>query len=290
LNALARLYQAGGLSMQAAQTYQIVLNQSPGDVGATIGMIDAASSAGNYTVAEGAFQKGAAMAPTDHRLYIAAAHMEQSRGNDGAARRYMQRARELYVGKTMPASGGFSATNPFASRPVAGGAFGASQPVNPFALASTPARMQEMPPLAMQQNQFAMPGQQQQRAPALYVPAGSGVQAPFGFDGQGTASFASQDAGDAAISDPVLASIDRDMRSLSADVGPRVDVQTGFRSRTGEEGLSSLKELSGEAAGCRRRRGRCCSTPDVPPDRACSVSAAIPRRRRSASSRNCLRS
>lgn len=250
LNALARLYQSGGMAMQAAQTYQIVLNQSPDDVGAMIGMIDAASAAGNYDLARSAFQRATAVIPSDYSLYLAAARMEQSRGDDSAAKRYMQRARALYIGKSGPALGGFSASNPFASRSMAGGSFAVPQPVNPFALSSAqnPAAMtMGMPmPMPVQPQHLAMQGQQ--RAPALYTDTPTGGQVPFAFGGQApVATYGAQPAWDAAISDPVLAAIDRDMRSLASDVGPRVDVETGFRSRSGEEGLSSLKELSGDA-------------------------------------------
>ncbi|HEX7820591.1 MAG TPA: cellulose synthase subunit BcsC-related outer membrane protein [Sphingobium sp.] len=238
LNALARLYQSGGMPLQAAQTYQIVLNQSPDDVGAMIGMIDAASAAGNYTLAYGAFQRAATVAPSDYNLYLAAARMEQAHGNDRTAKRYMQRARELYIGKSRPAAGGFGASNPFAARAAAtNGPFSApqQQPANPFALTSTPVQMQQ--PFGVQQ-------QPQPSVPGFYAPPARG--GPGGFAST-PAAFTMQADSPAPISDPVLASIDRDMRALSTDTGPRIDVETGFRSRSGEEGLSSLKELSGQA-------------------------------------------
>lgn len=245
LNALARLYQSGGMSMQAAQTYQIVLNQSPDDIGAMTGLIDAASAAGNYTLARNAFQRAVAVAPSDYNLYLAAARMEQARGDDRSAKRYMARGRELYVGQTAPTAGGFTSTNPFASQPVApGSGFAGQQAVNPFALASRPTPMQ------MQQPSFGAQGQQ--RAPALYAASAQAGQASFaqtssGFGNPAQGAFGMQGEGPPVISDPVLASIDRDMRSLSAETGPRIDVQSGFRSRSGETGLSELKELSGEA-------------------------------------------
>jgi thioredoxin-like negative regulator of GroEL len=243
LNALARLYVSGGMHSQAMQTYQIVLNQSPSDVGAMIGMINAASGAGNYAVARGVFQRAVAIAPSDYNLYLAAARMEQGRGDDRAARQYLARARALYIAKTGPVAGGFSATNPFASRPMAaaGGSFAApQQPANPFALASAPA--------PQSQQQYAAQEQQRQ-APSFFAPPPpSGKPVMLAFNGQMPGGgFGTQPETDAPISDPVLASIDRDMRSLANDSGPRVDVETGFRSRTGEEGLSRLKELSGEA-------------------------------------------
>lgn len=233
LNALARLYQAGDMPLQAAQTYQMVLGQSPDDSGAMIGMVDAASAAGNYAMAQGAFQRAVALAPSSYELYLAGARMEQAHGDDRTAKRYLQRARELYVGKTAPVSGGFGAGNPFASRPT--GASVAPQTANPFALTSAPTAAMKPQPQPFGQG----------RAPVMLAAAAPVMQSPFG--GQAPGSFSQPVQNDATISDPVLASIDRDMQSLSADTGPRVDVETGFRSRSGEEGLSALKELTGEA-------------------------------------------
>ena len=46
---------------------------------------------------------------------------------------------------------------------------------------------------------------------------------------------------------PVLAAIDRQLQETAVDSGPRVDVDTGYRSRTGEIGLSRLREIAGSA-------------------------------------------
>lgn len=231
LSALARLYQSGGMSVQAAQTYQMVLNQSPKDVGATIGMVDAASGAGDFASAQAALDRAITLAPADYNVYLAGARMEQARGDERDAKRYLAKARELYLGKTMPSGGGFMPTNPFAGRgAVAGGnPFAPQQPVNPFALGT------EKQP-SRQQQAFAVP----MSAPSMFA---RNTATPFG--GAPLANDASSMGG--PITDPVLASIDRDMRALAEESGPRVEVQTGFRDRSGETGLSSLSELTGDA-------------------------------------------
>jgi thioredoxin-like negative regulator of GroEL len=45
--------------------------------------------------------------------------------------------------------------------------------------------------------------------------------------------------------DPVLAQIQSDIADLSEDAGPRADVSTAYRSRSGENGLSKLDEIKG---------------------------------------------
>ncbi|WP_241127218.1 cellulose biosynthesis protein BcsC [Novosphingobium terrae] len=48
-------------------------------------------------------------------------------------------------------------------------------------------------------------------------------------------------------SDPVLAGIEKDIAGLAEDKGPRAEVNTSFRSRAGETGLSQLDEIKAEA-------------------------------------------
>ena len=47
--------------------------------------------------------------------------------------------------------------------------------------------------------------------------------------------------------DPVMAGIEADIRSLTKSSGPRVDLQTSYRQRKGETGLSSFNEIKGTA-------------------------------------------
>lgn len=47
--------------------------------------------------------------------------------------------------------------------------------------------------------------------------------------------------------DPVMTQIQSQIDQLAQDTGPRVDVQTGYRGRSGETGLSKLDEIKGSA-------------------------------------------
>jgi len=47
--------------------------------------------------------------------------------------------------------------------------------------------------------------------------------------------------------DPVMAQIQSEIAQMSQDSGPRVDVQTAYRQRSGETGLSKLDEIKGSA-------------------------------------------
>jgi len=286
LSSLARLYQAGNMNAQAAQTFQMVLNQSPSDKGALMGLIDTASAAGDFNRAHAAADRAIALSPGDYSVYLAAARMEQAHGDERAAVRYLKRARELYIGQTSTVSGGFSANNPFASMPTAGGQANPFRapppPVNPFmpgAAAApatggysnapapggypaapgggngwqTPASYQAQGGFPGQggyqaqgtgqaQGGYPSPAPSGYPAPPTYptpapYPAPSGYPAPAGYPAPTGVP----------ITDPVLAAIDRDMRAITSESAPRIDVTTGYRERSGETGLSALKELGGEA-------------------------------------------
>ncbi|KQM22070.1 cellulose biosynthesis protein BcsC [Novosphingobium sp. Leaf2] len=75
---------------------------------------------------------------------------------------------------------------------------------------------------------------------AWAAPVSSGP-APFG-GGSAPAQVPVAYAGD-----PVMAQIQSQIAQLATDTGPRVDVQTGYRGRSGETGLSKLDEIKGSA-------------------------------------------
>lgn len=266
LASLGRLYQTGGLNAQAAQTYRMILARDPNNRDALIGFAETASSAGEHGAAREAAKQAIRAAPGDYRTYLAAARVEQARGDDGAARKYLQQARTLYVGQA--GAGGANpfagnpftqmaqpavATNPFA--PVAGNS-------NPFAFGSTPGggQMAAASPMAVAPvggapaSPFATSPRSDGYA-APYATGGTGAPAQGWSTAPGTAGvptlpgapgFAPQMAA-TQVGDPVLAGIEADMRRLAANSAPRADVTTGYRDRSGETGLSSLKELSGTA-------------------------------------------
>lgn len=241
LSALARLYQSGAMPARAAQTYQLILAQTPRDREALLGLIETAGAAGDVPLARQALDRATQQWPDNHEVYMAAARMEQARGNERAAIRYLKRARELYARKmggpqTLTASNPFGATamatNPFRSQAVAP----PPAPVNPFAL-SGGARLAApngsgaaIAPLSLRESGTASQAKSERYAPL--------ADAPFS-----TAQAAGSGAGD-----PVLARLETDIRTLTGDSGPRADIETGYRERSGEAGLSALKELTGSAA------------------------------------------
>lgn len=76
-------------------------------------------------------------------------------------------------------------------------------------------------------------------APGYPAPQGNPLQDGPGWSAPGAPSTGAYPA------DPVLAQIQSQIAALSDDVGPRADVSTSFRSRSGEQGLSKLNEIKG---------------------------------------------
>ena len=234
LMSLARLYQAGDMSVQASQTFQIVLQKDPEDEGALIGLVDTASASGDMRLAKTAMSQALKVAPENYEVYLAGARMEEIDGDEKSSRRYLEKARELYLAQNGNMAGGFSSNNPFASRSVAGGPFASpAAPVNPFdpvALASAN-RPASRTPFS---NDFASP--QPTTAGGFQTGTSRASSSPFG---------ASQPS--VLNADPILAGIAQDLDALEDETGTRVDVSTGYRDRSGEAGLSGLSELSGSA-------------------------------------------
>lgn len=235
LMSLARLYQTGNLNSQAAQTYRMILAKDPNDRDALIGFAETASAAGEHAAARDAVRQAIRAAPDDYRTYLAAARVEQARGDDRSARKYLDEARRRYL-----AQNGGNAANPFGGNP-----FAQATPVmasNPFA--PVPASNN---PFALTQDRGMAPITAQTPAPGMSF----GSTSPGGFDTPQTGGFAGQamqPGGSPVVSgDPVLAGIEADLRRLTNDRGPRADVTTGYRDRSGEAGLSTLKELTGTA-------------------------------------------
>ncbi len=243
LGALGRLYQSGNMPSQAAQTYQMVLAANPRDKGALIGLIGSAGAGGNHDVATATVDRALAAYPDDYEIYAAAGQMEQARGDRGAAKRYLRRAETAYAARS-GAGATLSGANPFAAGMGSGNPFRQAEqaPVvaaNPFALSagpiptSTPGRSSA--PMAF----TVAPG---------YGAGSPGVPASTGFAPAGYASpnGAVPQAG-VAGGDATLIRLRDDIARLSDDTGPRAEMKLGFRERSGETGLSEMRELSGTA-------------------------------------------
>ncbi len=266
LAALARLYQTGDMPLQAAQTFQMVLQQDPDDKGAMIGLIDSATGVGEHGLAERALRAAIATHPDDYEVYLAGARLAQARGKDREARSYLERARAIYLRDTGLASGGFPSANPFATR--AGGLRAAAPAsVNPFALGADPQMARSIglggagarPGPAYPAPQ---PGAYAAASPGAFTPpqaATFGAPPPprWGSAPDGGAGFtpmapvqatAYPASGDGTYGgDPVLDRIQQDLRQLDSEAGPLLEVRTAFRDRSGEDGLSALQQIGATA-------------------------------------------
>ncbi|KCZ53821.1 hypothetical protein HY29_15840 [Hyphomonas beringensis] len=237
LMSLARLYQAGGMALPAAKTLQMVLQQEPRNKDALLVLVDTASVAGDADLARSAFERLEALDPDNYEIYLAAARMEQQAGRDRAARKYLEKARDLYEAQTGETGGGFSSSNPFANRAMGGNPFAAPAAPNPFdtkALVSSNTTSTNPWQLASASTGPAYG--QAQTAPSS-LPGGSTPRMQTISVDQNTGSFGN--------TDPVLAGIAADLAELDAETGARIDVSTHYRDRSGESGLSALNELGG---------------------------------------------
>lgn len=143
LAALARLYQSGGMSARAAQTFQIVLTRDGRNRDALLGLAQTAQAAGDKDLSQSAATRALQAFPQDYQVRLTLAQVAQARGDRGAAVRLLKEARALYARQT--GSNGIDAFggNPFAADPmgVASGNPFRDQPaaqaqpaINPFAL------------------------------------------------------------------------------------------------------------------------------------------------------------
>ena len=251
LAGLARLYQSGRMPARAAQTWQLVLARKPGDRDALLGLVDTAQAAGDDDLSRKAQNDVLRAFPQDYEVRMTLANVEQSRGNNRAAARYLKEARSLYTARQGGTSiDGLAGGNPFAAMSPAGGAnpfrnaaVVAPQPVNPFALGSGT----RLPSAAPQ----GYPAPQAYAAAAYQTPATTGamgspaVPGTVAYSAPYMAEQPSGDAGTAYPADPVMAQIQSQLASLTQETGPRVDVETGYRQRSGEKGLSRLDEIKG---------------------------------------------
>jgi len=247
LAALARLYQSGQMSARAAQTYQMILVHAPRDRDALSGLMETAQAAGDRALSQQAEARLLQAYPQSYEVYLAAARTEQARGNVGAATKFLKDARAIYS-RQMAGAGGGLGGNPFATGGEALGAnpfrataaAPAPQPINPFSLGGGT----RLSGLALDAPAPApAPAQPAWNAPADTV----GQSSEWG--GRAAEAVA-PGAGPVAASmpsDPVLAQIQTEISSMSQDNGPRVEVQTAYRSRAGETGLSELRDMKGSA-------------------------------------------
>lgn len=263
LAGLARLYQSGQMPARAAQTWQLVLARKPGDKDALLGLAETAQAAGDSDLSRRAQNDVLRAFPQDYQVRMSLANVERARGNDRAAMKLLKDAQDLYArGQGGTSIDGLSGGNPFAAMSPAGGSnpfrdrpVAAAQQVNPFALGSG----------------TRVPGSPAAAYGSAPMPAAYGAAPSYGGAGgyssapAASAAYAGNSAGygsgygaglgdpgmDAATTaysaDPVLAQIQSQIADLGHDTGPRADIVTGYRRRSGEAGLSQLDEIKGSA-------------------------------------------
>ena len=233
LASLARLYQGGGMPAQAQQVYAMLLRQKPEDLPSLIGFAQSAAAAHDFDPARDAIGRAIALAPKDPSTYLAAADVEQARGDKGAALRYLKQARALSH-TTMLADGVFPAANPFGPAGSGANPFAAdpSAAANPFALPATANASAAPMPVSY--------------AAVMPVPqAGTIGFAPPSAVASTTMPLPAPQPGAPATAstDPTLARIDQEIAQLSGDSGPALKATANFRNRSGEEGLSRLNQI-----------------------------------------------
>ncbi len=261
LAGLARLYQSGRMPARAAQTWQLVLARKPGDKDALLGLAETAQAAGDNDLSRRAQTDVLRAFPQDYQVRLSLANVERARGNDRAAMNLLKDAQNLYArGQGGTSIDGLTGGNPFAAMTPAGGSnpfrdrpVAAPQQVNPFALGSG-TRLQATGATA-----FGAPsgngGSGGYAAPAM-APAPYGASGnAYGGSSYGNGAYGGSwadtgmDAGSANnySADPVMAQIQSQIVDLAHDSGPRADIVTGYRRRSGEAGLSQLDEIKGSA-------------------------------------------
>ncbi|OZA20586.1 MAG: cellulose synthase [Novosphingobium sp. 17-62-19] len=266
LSALARLYQSGGMPARAAQSYQLVLVREARNREALLGLAQSAQAAGDRDLSKQAADRALTAYPNDYQVLLTLARVAQDRGDKGTALRLLKEARELYARQNGGTTDIAPGANPFAampgtadSNPFRAQVYAAPAPaaVNPFALGNG-TRLPSAPASGGFTSPAYTPQAYASAMPAAPVPSVA-MQAPSGWGGVPAGSFgmpaptapAPEMAYGSAIPtgpvDPVLASIASDIETLSEDSRPRADLQTGYRSRKGETGLSALSELKGTA-------------------------------------------
>ena len=206
LAALARLYDSGDLTQQAAQTYDVLLTINPNDQDALAGSARVAVRAGDYGRAEGLLRRAIALKPNDAELYYQLGQMEQARGRERAALKAFERAQTLLArgaggqGGAPAGLGGALGPNPFAARAIAQAVdaptYGAPA-VSPAAYAAAPALPQLPTPAAAQPSAYAA------YAPAPSASYGAGpINSPQGLPGDYGGGGASLPANSNSLAPP----------------------------------------------------------------------------------------
>jgi len=217
LGATARLYEAGKMSTQAAQVYEMILQQRPKNTDALLGLARSASGAGKREIARQALRNAAEVGAKDPAVLIAAAETSRDIGDVRQAKGYLQQAKALLEAENaLPSNGAFPATNPFLSRAslASNDAGVALSSLNPFRLAADADRLQ---PLSSEADGPADP----------FLPQ-------------------RQTSTETLKRDSELSQIDGQIDALAGESAPSVEGKVNVRTREGESGLSQLNEVQAQ--------------------------------------------
>lgn len=100
---------------------------------------------------------------------------------------------------------------------------------------------------AAQQSSFAAPDRYSSPTSSTAPQSAWAAAAPVGLPGSVPGGYGTPQVPVAYAGDPVMTRIQSEIDGLAQDSGPRVDVQTAYRARSGEVGLSQMDEIKGSA-------------------------------------------
>ena len=272
---LGRVYQDGRMYDQAITAYEALLRAKPGDKEGLVGLADASAAKGDVAGARRAVAQALSASPRDADLYLLSARVERQAGDEKAALAALRQARALRQQPLFGASGAGGLDAVLAPGAASGGGGGLGP--NPFArgqsaLSSTrldPTRLGMIGPapvatpavnaggegsiygIATPPQAIGGPGGVSPYAGVAFPITGRGDQrtpaprpAPVYAAQASTNPFTAPPAqGDPAVSD-----IDRQIAELTAKTAAEVTGAAAIRTRSGEEGLSKLDELSAKAS------------------------------------------
>ena len=276
---LGRVYQDGRMYDQALSAYSALLRAKPGDKEGLIGLADASAAKGDVAGARRAVAQALSASPRDADLYLLLARVERQAGDEKAALAALRQARALRQQQPLGAGGAGGLDAVLAPGAASGGGGGLGP--NPFARGQA-----GVPPPTLPRFDVAhldrtgpapMPTQAMNPAggadsiygiatPPQAVGAPGGVSpyagVAFPITGRGdqrteavrpapvyTAQAAANPfAAPPVQGDPMVGDIDRQIAELTAKTAAEVTGAAAIRTRSGEEGLSKLDELSAKAS------------------------------------------
>lgn len=280
---LGRVYQDGRMYDQALAAYSALLRAKPGDKEGLIGLADASAAKGDVAGARRAVAQALSASPRDADLYLLSARVERQAGDEKAALAALRQAHALRQQPLFRTGGAGGLDAVLAPGATSGGGGGLGP--NPFArgqaavpppalprfdvtrldrTAPPPVSTPAMNPgggagsiygIAMPSQAVAGPGGVAPYAGVAFPITGRGEHrseparpAPIHAAQASANPFSAPPAQGGLGGDPVVGDIDRQIAELTAKTAAEVTGAAAVRTRSGEEGLSKLDELSAKAS------------------------------------------